>query len=123
MDRRCPNGITPCIQQKQAEGAVTFTGAVFQDAPNVIRRQRLQNFLFEPRHLHLGKGRFLKQLITHTVIEKGADGAGDVMLILARQLATVEFNQVAADVMRGQILDGFNAIRFAPTKEKGEFTR
>ena len=83
--------------------------------------ERVKDLLFQSRHLHLGKWRLFEQFIAHTIIQKSANGACDVMLILAGKTAAVEFYQVAADVMRGDILDGFKAIGLAPADEKREF--
>src|SRR5690606_16939385 len=91
------------IQQEKTDGTITRRMAALEDGLNFCRGEWLEDLLFDPRQFHFAKWRALHQLITYTVVEKGADGAAYIVLILARKLSLLQINKVPTKFMRSKV--------------------
>ncbi len=69
----------------------------------------------------LAKGDVVEQFVAHAVVEEGANGAGQVVLVLAGEFAAVKMNQIAPDVMGGEFVQRMDVLCVTPTDEKRQF--
>ncbi len=88
------------IQQEETDGLVPFVLAALKDDGDLTLVERRQDLLLHLGHLYLVEWGALDQFVANAVVEEGAYGAGQVVLVLAGQPTTLNIDQEAPNVVR-----------------------